>query len=192
MLQRDGLVESEPNRRVKVSRMSLGELEQLYATRVVLESLGIRFSARKLTAEDYREISRSLVELERLAEGHDFDAWEVADRTLHEHLHKYAGSRLNQLLRDLWDHTSRYRRAYLAESHAWSAATEEHRAIVEACRSGSPAAASDHLARHLARTPLTVIATVDPGYDPGILREALRQVAAVSDPVLPGRASKGS
>src|SRR4029077_12695324 len=110
MLQRDGLVESEPNRRVKVSRMSLGELEQLYATRVVLESLGIRFSARKLTAEDYREISRSLVELERLAEGHDFDAWEVADRSLHEHLHKYAGGRLNQLLRDLWDHTSRYRR----------------------------------------------------------------------------------
>ena len=38
MLQREGLIESEPNRRVRVSRMSLTEVEQLYAMRVMLET----------------------------------------------------------------------------------------------------------------------------------------------------------
>ncbi len=180
MLHRDGLIESEPNRRVQVPRLSLQELEELYASRITLETLGLRYSARLFTAHDFKLIAEKLAALEQLAPTHDFDSWEIADRAFHEELHAYAGKRVNQLLRDLWDHTSRYRHAYLAESHAWAAAAEEHTAIVEACRNGDIGAASDHLARHLARTPLTVIASVDPAFDPGILREALKQVSGGS------------
>lgn len=183
MLQREGLIESEPNRRVRVSRMSLKEVEQLYAMRVMLETFGLRLSFRSFTEADRRTAESCLDALERVAAEGDLDAWEAAHRTFHEELHKYAGSRISQLLAELSDHTLRYRRAYLAEPRAWTAAAGEHRSILEACRAGDVSAACDHLARHLARTALTVIASVDPGYDPATVREALRQAAGTADQV---------
>src|SRR5919198_5195360 len=44
MLQREGLIDSEPNRRVRVAELSLADLEQLYASRVVIEALAVRLS----------------------------------------------------------------------------------------------------------------------------------------------------
>ena len=183
MLQREGLIESEPNRRVRVSRMSLTEVEQLYAMRVMLETFGLRLSFRSFTDADKRTAESCLVTLEKLAGEGDLDAWEAAHRTFHELLHKYAGSRISQLLAELSDHTLRYRRAYLAEPRAWTAAAGEHRAIFEACQAADVADACEHLARHLARTALTVIASVDPAYDPSAVREALRQAAGPADRV---------
>jgi DNA-binding GntR family transcriptional regulator len=43
--------------------------------------------------------------------------------------------------------------------------TVEHRAIVAACEQRDPRLAASELARHLARTGLTVIAMVDPSHD---------------------------
>ena len=181
MLQREGLIESEPNRRVRVSRMSLSEVEQLYAMRVMLETFGLRLSFKSFTEADKGIAESCLVALEKLGEEGDLAAWEAAHRTFHEHLHKYAGGRISQLLAELSDHTWRYRRAYLSEPRAWTAAAGEHRAIFEACRAGDASEACVHLARHLARTALTVIASVDPAYDPSAVREALRQVSGNSD-----------
>jgi DNA-binding GntR family transcriptional regulator len=181
MLQREGLIESEPNRRVRVSRMSLGEVEQLYAMRVMLETFALRVSFRSFTDADKRAVEGYLGTLEELAAKGDIDSWEGAHRTFHELLHKYAGSRITQLLAELSDHTWRYRRAYLAEPWAWTAAAGEHRAIVEGCLAGDVTDACDSLARHLARTALTVIASVDPAYDPATVREALRQVAGTAE-----------
>ena len=46
MLQREGLVEAEVNRRGRVSSFSIDDLEQLYAMRIVHESLAIRITSR--------------------------------------------------------------------------------------------------------------------------------------------------
>lgn len=182
MLQREGLIESEPNRRVRVPRMSIGELEQLYAMRVVLEALGLRLSFRLLTAEDLRVLEECRVRMERFS-GRDVDAWEEAHRHFHEQFTAYAGPRITQLLRQLSDHTFRYRRAYLTEPRAWTAAADEHRAILEACRDGDLTETTQQLTRHLARTALSLIASLDPAHDPAPVREALRQVTGVPDPV---------
>jgi DNA-binding GntR family transcriptional regulator len=186
MLQREGLIESEPNRRVRVPVMSIGELEQLYAMRVVLEALGLRLSFRSLTEEDFRMIEVHRLSMERLSGG-DLDAWEGAHRAYHERFTSYAGPRITQLLRQLSDHTFRYRRAYLSEPRAWTAAADEHRAILEACRAGDLSEATQQLTRHLARTALSLIASLDPAHDPAPVRQALRQVTEMRDPVPAGR-----
>ena len=41
MLQREGLIDAQYNRRVRVSRLSTADLEDLYAERIVTEALGI-------------------------------------------------------------------------------------------------------------------------------------------------------
>lgn len=186
MLQREGLIDSEPNRRVRVPLMSIGEFEQLYAMRVVLEALGLRLSFRSLTDEDFRMIEDHRLSMERLSGG-DVDAWEEAHRAYHERFTSYAGPRITQLLRQLSDHTFRYRRAYLSEPRAWTAAADEHRAILEACRAGDLSEATQQLTRHLARTALSLIASLDPAHDPVPVREALRQVTEMRDPVPAGR-----
>jgi DNA-binding GntR family transcriptional regulator len=177
MLQREGLIDSEPNRRVRVAKLSVADLEQLYAARVLIEALAVRLTVPAYTAADLAELKDALAEMTEL-KGHDLDKWEEAHQRYHGLLRKHAGERIDRLAGDLSDHTGRYRRVYMAEPRAWSAAAQEHAAIFDACASGDAAAASTQLARHLARTALTLIALFDPEHEPTPVREALRLVTA--------------
>jgi DNA-binding GntR family transcriptional regulator len=179
MLQREGLVSSEPNRRVRVAELSMTDLEQLYASRVLVEALAVRLTVPRYTPADLAELRVSLAEMRRLSEERDLDAWEAAHRRYHELLRIHAGERVQRLARELSDHAERYRRAYMAEAQAWSTAAREHAAIVDACVEGGTAA-SVQLVRHLARTALRLIASVDPEHEPIGVREALRLVTGGS------------
>jgi DNA-binding GntR family transcriptional regulator len=178
MLQREGLISSEPNRRVRVAELSTADLEQLYATRVLVEALAIRLTVPRCTPGDVAALRAALSEMRRLTDGRDLDAWEAAHRRYHELLRGHAGERIQRLARDLSDHSERYRRVYMAERRTWSTAAEEHAAILDACVSKGGPAASVLLVRHLARTALTLIASVDPEHEPTGVREALRMVTA--------------
>jgi DNA-binding GntR family transcriptional regulator len=178
MLQREGLIDSAPNRRVRVAELSMTDLEQVYASRVLVEALAARLTVPRLVPEDLAQLRAAASEMNLLLERSDIDGWEAAHRRYHELLRKYAGERIERLARDLSDHSERYRRVYMAEPRAWAAAAREHAAIVEACESGNGQAASVQLGRHLARTALTLIALVDPEREPMPVREALRLVTA--------------
>ena len=69
MLQRDGLIEAELNRRVRVAAISFEDLEQLYALRIVTESLALRASVDRFTAADLASMERALEEMNVLAGG---------------------------------------------------------------------------------------------------------------------------
>src|SRR3954452_11311093 len=62
LLQREGLVEAELNRRARVADFSLGDLEQLYAMRIVNEALAVRTTVPRLTAQQLQEVHRALEE----------------------------------------------------------------------------------------------------------------------------------
>src|SRR5437868_1733883 len=63
MLQREGLVEAEPNHRVRVADFSIPELEQLYAMRISLEALAIRLTVPLLQADELRQLERFLTQM---------------------------------------------------------------------------------------------------------------------------------
>src|SRR5437660_10318408 len=52
MLQREGLVEAEPNHRVRVADFSIPDLDQLYVMRIGLEAMAIRFTVPLLRADE--------------------------------------------------------------------------------------------------------------------------------------------
>src|SRR5260370_24706881 len=56
MLQREGLIDSEPNRQVRVAQLSVADLEQLYASRVLLEALAVRLTVPAYTPDDLAEL----------------------------------------------------------------------------------------------------------------------------------------
>jgi DNA-binding GntR family transcriptional regulator len=182
MLQREGLIDSEPNRRVRVAALSVADLEQLYATRVVVEALALRLSAPHFTDEDMQEMGELLQTMDQEAGARDLDEWETTHRAYHGAFRRYAGDRFDRLARELSDHSERYRRVYLAEPRAWTTAAEEHRAIHVACLGRQPEAAARQLARHLARTALTLIASLAPEHDPRPVREALALITGEPEP----------
>jgi DNA-binding GntR family transcriptional regulator len=174
MLQREGLVEAEVNRRGRVSSFSIDDLEQLYAMRIVHESLAIRINVPRFAKRDIEALRACLRRMDASA-GHDLRQWQAADREFHFTLLAHAGDRLMRTIRELYDHADRYRWLYIkGVPRALSIAAEEHKHIFDACVEGNAPLAAAELARHLARTALTVLTHHAPEHDPTTVRAAIR------------------
>jgi DNA-binding GntR family transcriptional regulator len=174
MLQREGLVEAEVNRRGRVSSFSIDDLEQLYAMRIVHDSLAIRINVPRFTKRDIDALRGCLRRMEAVA-GHDLRQWQAIDREFHFTLLAHSGDRLLRTIRELYDHADRYRWLYIkGVPRALSIAADEHKAIFDACVNGDSALAAAQLARHLARTALTVLTHHAPEHDPTTVRAAIR------------------
>ena len=172
MLQGEGLVEAEPNRRVRVAAMTASDLEQLCVVRITLEAEAMRLSAPLMTPEDLARLEGYMAEMAHFAQAKDYRRWVVPHREFHRALTGPAGVRVNDLLSQLFDHAERYRRLHIGYGPgAW--ATAGHREILDACKAGDRDESSARLAGHLARTGLEVIELLDPTYDPNQLRTAV-------------------
>jgi DNA-binding GntR family transcriptional regulator len=172
MLQSEGLIEAEPNRRVRVAPISAADLEELWIIRVTLETEALRLSLPRMTADDIAHLEGSMAEMAHYAETKDYRRWGAPHRRFHRLLTGHAGDRLNALLDQLFDHAERYRRMHIGHGpSAW--ATAGHREILDACKGGDREGAGSRLASHLARTAFEVSEMLDPEYDPALLREAL-------------------
>ena len=179
LLQREGLIEAESNKRVRIAPFSTDDLEQLYALRITIEALALRVTMAALTADDVAELERCLAAMETFEERRDAIAWEEPHRAFHRRLTAGAGARITRMIEELNDHAVRYRRIYLsAEPIAWNLAPRDHAAIFEAVRDGNEAVAAERLARHLGRTALAVLLIAAPDHEPRLVRAAIRAVAS--------------
>lgn len=176
MLQTEGLVEAQAGRRNRIAVVSAPDLEQLYALRITVEALAIRLTVKQMTEDDISELRRLLEEMDELATTQDFDRWEVPHQTFHRVLVAKSGERLVSTIQELSDHAARYRRIFLEQPRAWTAAASEHVAIVDACAARDAPLAASRLAAHFATTALTVCASLAPEYEPAGVRESLRLV----------------
>lgn len=180
LLQREGMIDAEVNLRARVASLSLGELEDLYAMRVVNEALALHISIGRFSQEDLDNLEKLVGIIERL-QPTEFADWETQHQAFHSLLVSHAGDRMRRQLDDLVDHTERYRRVYVtAESRHWLEGVQEHGRLAQACRSRDAATATSLLARHLSRAALTIIASLDPSYNPALLRAAIRQATSMT------------
>jgi DNA-binding GntR family transcriptional regulator len=179
MLQREGLIEGESNKRMRVSGLSLEGLEDLYAMRILLEGLAIRLTVPRLSNEDLSKLKDILKQMEQLARNEDYEAWEVPHRKFHAGLVQLAGERQRREIVRLSEHAERYRRAYTTEApRAWAKGVKEHKAILDACIERDPNAAADRLARHYSSVVLGLLAMLAPEHEPVAVRTAMRILAS--------------
>lgn len=172
MLQSEGLVEGEPNRRVRVAPMTAQDLEQLYVMRITLEAEALRLSVPEMTSEDIARLEGHMAEMAHYAQEKDYRRWTLPHHRFHRTLTEHAGERINFVLGQMFDHAERYRRLHIGQGpSAW--ATLQHRHILDACKSRDREAAAAQLAGHLARTGLEVSELLEPGYDPILLKTAV-------------------
>lgn len=172
MLQSEGLVEGEPNRRVRVAQMSVRDLEELSVMRVTLEAEALRLSIPEMSSEDFARLEGYMAEMAHYANEKDYRRWNAPHRRFHRGLTAHAGERVNFVLGQMFDHTERYRRLHIGHGpSAW--ATAQHREILDACKAGERERGAALLAGHLARTGLEVSDLLDPSYDPEKLKAAV-------------------
>ncbi|GHO58648.1 GntR family transcriptional regulator [Ktedonobacter robiniae] len=171
MLQREGLVETGRYQRARVAPLDPMALDRLYAGRIQLETLGLALTFPHLQEEDFAELDAALATMRSAT---TMESWEVPHRLFHQLLVAQAGEQLCATMSNYADQSQRYR-LMLAdrEIHAQSVSMVEHGQILQACRERNRAEAIQQLARHLARTALTVLAHMAPEYEPVAVRTAL-------------------
>jgi DNA-binding GntR family transcriptional regulator len=177
MLQGEGLLTGEPNRRFVVAPLSLDDLEQIYGMRVVLEAAAIRASVPRMTPEDIADLQGHLARMEHFADRGDYDRWEVPHQAFHTALIAHAGQRFRATLSELLDHGARYRQYYSVSQPALGVqAAQEHRAVFNAVAARDAAASARSLVVHLSRTAYGVMNLVRPGHVPAVLDSILQDL----------------
>ena len=175
MLQSEGLVDAQANRRVTVRPISATDLEELVVMRVALETEAVRLSVSRLIPEDVAALEGRLAEMAHFAEAKDYARWQAPHTAFHRGLTAPAGPRVNAQLQQLSDHFERYRRVHIARSaEAWL--TAGHREILDACKAGDRELTAGLMADHLSRTAFDVAELLEPGYDAARLRQTLEDV----------------
>jgi DNA-binding GntR family transcriptional regulator len=184
MLQREGLVEAEFNRRVRVAALSTSELDQIYACRVVVEAMAVRATVLRFDAPDLAQLR----ELQRAMEsfmpnpGEQLAQWEEFHGAFHRLLISRAGDRIGHDAERLQDQAIRYRNVIGQQVPGlFEPGAIEHAALVVAAEQRDIERVAVILARHLARAGLALLAQVNPTYDAVALRQALQLV--LRDPV---------
>jgi DNA-binding GntR family transcriptional regulator len=174
LLEREGLIYAEPNRRVVVTPFSWADIEELCALQIVTDGLALRVSLPRLSDAELEVIGTTLDELDGYGEREDIERWLEAHGRFHRLLVQHGGRRLTRASSELLDHAEHYRRVYLrGDAQPWTAISREHHDIYEACLRRDADTAVEQLARHRSRGALTALATHAPTYDPALVREAL-------------------
>jgi DNA-binding GntR family transcriptional regulator len=191
MLQEEGLIVAEHNQRARIPIFDPQVLDAIYASRILLEALGIRLTVPNLQQQDLNALHQALLELSSTAEPENR---EEPHRRFHHLLVSYAGEQLCSTIASYADRCAFYRRMYVqSDPRNRSFADAEHEAIFEACVERDTQAAAYRLTRHLARTALTLLAQLTPEYEPTAVRTALQVThggANVFDTVSPRKRTR--
>jgi len=183
MLQEEGLIEAEPNRRARVTRFDPTDLDTVYGCRVMLESLGCVLTVRTITDEEIARLEGALDAMKEHAEAQDVERWQAAHRDFHRTLVNRANDQFGRTIAAYQDRSERYWLMFIRTSGSSGGLTmrdSEHRAIFEAAKRRAPEETASLLARHLSRTALTLMAQLAPEHEPMTVRTALQFVTGRS------------
>lgn len=175
-LEESGLVRLEKNRGVFVRQVDVGEADEIYELRAVLDEFVGRRVARTANAEEVRELREIVERMDRAAARNDLDAYHQANLAFHDRLVELAGNaKLLFTYRRLVNELHLYRRTALTQAGALPLSSHQHHDIVEKIAAGQSAAAGRALHDHVIGS-----------------RERMHQVASAAAPATARRAVRKS
>ena len=154
-LEAEGLIVVYPGRGAFVNRLTRAEIEEIYEIRVLLESHALRQAYPALSPTILAQAEAYLVELEGANDGLTFGQ---LDEAFHRTIYAPAGRpRLLNLISTLRNQVTQF--LYMASpmERYQSHSLQEHRQILDACRSGDLNAAVKALEIHLHNSAQTII-----------------------------------
>ncbi len=178
LLQSEGLVISEPNRRVRIAGLSAADVEELLLMRIALEAVALRCTVPLLGARGIAELEGLTAQMDYFRRKQDHSGYSEPHRQFHARLVTAGGERVTRAIEELSDHSDRYQMTFGATSPAvWDERRAEHRDILEAVAAGDADLAVLRLAEHYTHTALLVLAGLGGNHEPVRLRQALVAIA---------------
>lgn len=133
----EGLVTYRPRRGYAVTELDLGDLEEVYRLRRLLETEALLRGVPHATAADVDALREAAAACTDAAARGDLVDQLAANRRFHDVLHGLCGSApLARLIDQLWDTTEAYRALYYALPGEASEADAAHAAILDAVAAG--------------------------------------------------------
>lgn len=175
MLQEEGLVTQEPNRRARVADFRLDDLEAIAAQRILLSAFATYLTVPHLDAAALAELSEAFERMRKAGTNGDAERWRSADVAFHEAHQSRAPVLLRQDIRRLQERSGLYRSIWLRdEPHHDAQSQLEHDLIAEACRRRDAVEAMRGVARHQARIAIAAMTRAIPEREPVTIRTALQ------------------
>ncbi len=134
ILEAERLVTIEPRRGAAVARLTIDDIEELYAVRAALEGLAAKHGARAIGARDVRAMRTEFNAMTRASEAGDTGAFLAHDRRFHALLYAASGrTQLVERIDDLLESGRRIVDPYVYRPwYPLKIASEAHRPILEA------------------------------------------------------------
>ena len=141
------LVDRLPQRGFRVRTLSLAEFDDLARLRETLDPLATRLAVSRMKARDLQALEESYGRLMAAAEAGDRRMFRRHHRSFHFGIYDLSDSPLQlRILELLWNHSERYR---VLMPVGLPKRSDEHKAILDACRRGDLDAAEAEMLRHL-------------------------------------------
>jgi DNA-binding GntR family transcriptional regulator len=191
MLQQDGLIVAEHNKRPRLLSFDPEVIDANSAELILLFSLAAIVSVPRLTDEDLTAIRNSLKAMRLAAERADLDNWLREDFTFHAGAFLHAGAPLNARVKRVCEENQYYLRFLISrENVSWSRIDDEHQAILDACTARDGDLAAKLIARHLAGGHITLLAHAMPDREPRVIRAAMQLIVQKPELVAVKRAAR--
>lgn len=180
LLQQEGLIEMQLNQRATVRQLNGGEVDQLYGTRVALESLGVRITAGHLQPAEFDTAQTLLGQMDVALADHDMQSWITEHRRFHQLCSARAEGPLAEIILSYSERSERYlRHAQNTAPGTFAAARVEHERILGLIMDGDAQGASAMMATHLAKTAMLVLEGLGVETKDGVVEQALKMAGGV-------------
>jgi DNA-binding GntR family transcriptional regulator len=151
-LASERLIDAEPHRSAVVSPLSLIEIEDLYQSRRVLESMLAEAGAAKLSQADLKHMRDAVAAQDKAVRGGKPDRFADLDREFHFLLYRAAGyARAYDIVQELRAASERYVRFYAVYKDGAAESLVEHRQILQLCVDGDISGVRRQVEHHVIR-----------------------------------------
>ena len=152
-LEAQGFVRLYPHKGAYVAELSLAEVKEIYFVRELLEAAAARLAVPRLSTEDKERLAHYLAHMESATASGDYARLLEVNRDFHFVIYEASGNQLLvELIRSLWDRSSRYRHLYTYLPDRAPRALAEHKRIYRLCLSGDAEAAGRAVGNNVRQT----------------------------------------
>jgi DNA-binding GntR family transcriptional regulator len=149
-LAAERLIETEPHRSAIVAPLSLVEIEDLYESRRVLESMLAGVGAERISERGLNQLRRTVDMQDTAVKSGNPDRFADLDREFHFVLYRAAGyARAYDITQTLRDASERYVRFYTIYKGGAADSLGDHRRILQLCVDRDIQGVRDEVERHI-------------------------------------------
>jgi DNA-binding GntR family transcriptional regulator len=135
MLERDGLVETEPYRGARVTTLTAKEVEETYFIRSHLESIATGLAAERITDAELAQLDQLMERMREAVAAQDGPAFSDINQEFHHTIVASCGNdMLNELTMDIWQRHSGFQRVFRQVPGRLATSQAEHEEIMAALR----------------------------------------------------------